>query len=92
MGDIPTVFHRGLFFSEGGGPMTGQYAHTIDAKGRLFIPAALRRELGIREERMVLSIGQFIPRKGIDLLLQAARGLDKNVGIYIIGGKKVIVK
>ena len=47
---------------------------------------ALRRELGIREERMVLSIGQFIPRKGIDLLLQAARGLDKNVGIYIIGG------
>lgn len=26
--------------------MTGQYAHTVDAKGRLFIPAALRRELG----------------------------------------------
>ena len=25
--------------------MTGQYAHNIDAKGRLFIPAALRREL-----------------------------------------------
>ena len=23
--------------------MTGQYAHNIDAKGRLFIPAALRR-------------------------------------------------
>ena len=28
--------------------MTGQYAHSIDAKGRLFIPAALRRELGRR--------------------------------------------
>jgi len=26
--------------------MTGQYAHTVDAKGRLFIPARLRQELG----------------------------------------------
>ena len=26
--------------------MTGQYAHNIDAKGRLFLPARLRDELG----------------------------------------------
>ena len=26
--------------------MTGQYAHNIDAKGRLFIPSKLREELG----------------------------------------------
>ena len=26
--------------------MTGQYAHNIDAKGRLFIPARVREELG----------------------------------------------
>ena len=26
--------------------MTGQYAHNIDAKGRLFIPSRLREELG----------------------------------------------
>ncbi len=26
--------------------MTGQFSHSIDAKGRLFIPASLRKELG----------------------------------------------
>ena len=47
---------------------------------------AIRGELGIREEKVLLSIGQFIPRKGIDLLLQAANGMDKRIGIYIVGG------
>ncbi len=29
-----------------GGPMTGKYRHNIDSKGRLFVPARLREELG----------------------------------------------
>lgn len=35
--------------------MTGQYAHNIDAKGRLFIPASLRRELG---QTFHITVGQ----------------------------------
>lgn len=47
----------------------------------------LRRSLEIPEEKMVLAIGQFIPRKGFDVLLRAAQGLPANVGIYIVGGE-----
>lgn len=47
----------------------------------------LRQEKNIVEEYIVLSIGQFIYRKGYDVLLNAANKLDKNIGIYIIGGK-----
>ncbi len=48
---------------------------------------ALRRELGIPEGKMVLAIGQFIHRKGFDVLLNAARDLDESIGIYIVGGE-----
>ena len=36
---------------------------------------------------MVLAIGQFIRRKGFDILMHAACSLDKDVGIYIVGGE-----
>ena len=48
---------------------------------------ALRRELGISEKNMVLAIGQFIHRKGFDVLLQAAKGINADTGIYIVGGE-----
>ena len=47
----------------------------------------LRKELGIRENKIVLSVGQFIYRKGYDILLKACRSLDEEIGVYIIGGK-----
>lgn len=47
----------------------------------------LRQELNVPEENMVLAIGQFIHRKGFDVLLRAAVKLDQNVGIYIVGGE-----
>ncbi len=46
----------------------------------------LKKQLGILEDKMVLSVGQFIHRKGFDVLLQATEMLNKTVGIYIIGG------
>lgn len=48
---------------------------------------AIRKELGITEKKLVLSIGQFIPRKGFDILLKAAARLDSDAGIYIVGGE-----
>ena len=48
---------------------------------------AVKGELNIPEERMVLAIGQFIPRKGFDVLMRAACCLDKTIGIYIVGGE-----
>lgn len=46
-----------------------------------------RKKLKISEKKVILSVGQFIYRKGIDILIKASYGLDENVGIYIIGGK-----
>ncbi len=47
----------------------------------------LRRELVVGEKYMVLAIGQFIHRKGFDVLMHAARNISKDTGIYIVGGE-----
>ena len=46
----------------------------------------LREKHGITERHAVLSVGQFIPRKGFDILIQAAPAL-REAGIYIAGAK-----
>lgn len=45
-----------------------------------------KEELGVEEERMVLTVGQFIPRKANEILIEAAAGLIENTGVYIVGG------
>lgn len=47
---------------------------------------AFREAHGIAEARMVLSVGQFIHRKGFDILLEAVSDIREDVGIYIVGG------
>lgn len=46
----------------------------------------IKQQLGIREQKMILGVGQFIPRKGWDILLRACQKLDKSIGVYVIGG------
>lgn len=47
----------------------------------------LRDKLGIKEKKLVISVGQFIYRKGFDLLISAAPQIGTDIGIYIIGGE-----
>lgn len=46
----------------------------------------IRDTLNICEKAVVLSVGQFVYRKGFDILLQASSNLASSIGIYIIGG------
>lgn len=46
----------------------------------------LRHELKMQEEKIIISVGRFIPLKGFDVLLRAFAGLDNYAGLYIVGG------
>lgn len=46
-----------------------------------------KTKLGLKEKKVVISIGQFIYRKGFDLLIKASDEIDDDIGIYIIGGE-----
>ncbi|MDO5425085.1 MAG: glycosyltransferase, partial [Eubacteriales bacterium] len=46
-----------------------------------------KEKIGIHEKKIVLAVGQYIYRKGFDILLKASEMLDSDIGIYIIGGE-----
>lgn len=48
---------------------------------------ALREELGIEGEKIVLAVGQFILRKGFDVLMEAMRRMPEPVACYFVGGE-----
>lgn len=47
----------------------------------------IRDTLGMKEEKIVLAVGQFIPRKGFDILLSSFIDMEKDIGLYIVGGE-----
>lgn len=46
-----------------------------------------RKELNIHYNNMILSVGQFITRKGFDILIKASNQLKDDTGVYIVGGE-----
>lgn len=58
----------------------------LDAPVKSEIKENLRKKLGLSEKKIILGVGQFIYRKGFDVLLSCYDKLPDNVGIYLIGG------
>ena len=47
----------------------------------------LRNKLNIIERKVIISVGQFIYRKGFDVLIESMKNNSSEYGIYIIGGE-----
>lgn len=43
--------------------------------------------LDIHYDKLIIAVGQFIHRKGFDVLMKAAANLSNDIGVYIIGGE-----
>ena len=64
-----------------------------DIVGKLpsFEREIVRQKIGVKEKKVILGIGRFIPRKGFDILIKAFQQLsDPDVGLYIIGGEPTV--
>lgn len=45
----------------------------------------IKDKLGIKESKMILTVGQFIHRKGFDILINSSKEISEDIAIYIIG-------
>lgn len=48
---------------------------------------SIRSKLKMREKKILLTVGQYIHRKGIDVLLETSNKLSQDYGVYIVGGE-----
>lgn len=46
----------------------------------------IKKNLGIRERYCIISVGSYIHRKGMDLLMKACENQPEEWGLYIVGG------
>ena len=46
----------------------------------------MKHKLHIDSTKLVISVGQFIPRKGFDVLIRACKYISEDVCVLIIGG------
>lgn len=46
---------------------------------------ALRRRLGLGQDRVLLAVSRLVPQKGLDVLVDAAGGIDPPVRLVIVG-------
>lgn len=70
-------------------PFSSIYEKDVETLETL-IPSkeSIKKDLGITENKVVVYVGQFIYRKGVDILLQSiGLGNFSDVGFYIIGGE-----
>jgi len=69
-------------------PLSSMYAKDIlQAPLSLAEKKFYKEKTGIKESKAILSVGQFIFRKGFDVLLQSCSAITGDFGVYIIGGE-----
>lgn len=49
----------------------------------------IRKLLGIKEKKVIISVGNYIHRKGFDILVNSLINLDRDIGVYCVGGGQV---
>lgn len=69
-------------------PFTSLYEEDLlEEPLSLEIKNHLREKLEIKEKYVILAVGQFIHRKGFDILLESMRYISHEVGVYFVGGE-----
>lgn len=59
----------------------------VDKKIKKLNKDDYKKMLSIPEKKIIISVGQFVHRKGFDILLQASKEISSETGVYIVGGQ-----